>query len=679
MNIEHLIKDWAWRVNDGMPDPKNRNHLELLEATLRAHKYNDEFISAYIDSIKNPHRDVKKFQEFCVEVGKIISENNLLTEASVFDNKYSIGAEFIAIKNTDDLFTKGGVTPPKGPFFKSAPVDNAIEVNIGSGITFYIKSGKDVYKITASKAAAKKMFGKVGKGKSSSNVSWNEKTLESAACAGLYFDAISHYNKIMNPNVTLADQQAAISAFEGALGSESAGAGELKGKLAAIPDLLQALQLAIGVQKFAKAHGCTGWNFIHKSINKFYSAGYGNENLDSKGFKDNTADTIITKSSPATLIANIAKDKVTFDSSGKCTTESGDEFYQISNKKSDGGAQLGRIVGSFRDMYGTKSPGDTWRLQLTAEMIKYENSNFILSEGLGDYFKQGLKFIKDTFTDLIVKAKNKVKKFSGGVVKKLSMKTTKPTPKLNSFMKKRFNASSKLIKESKKKYSYNTYAEMCSKLAMQNNYKEIEMLLNLAVGEWSTLKKLLDAPDDGIDRTGDSKPPIKMKISSVDQGIKYVLKLMINVMGYQHLNAMLKSSKGSIKEVSKVLEEFVELEKEMYFGKTELPLFKVYGADPSGKAYEFLKSGKEFREDRLKAMTMNDAVKDGKYIPGVVVDSSLQKDKGHCSIKAWILHSITEKGTQYTQVDFRSGSESTLSFSVSGGSVIPGRRVLGKI
>ena len=258
------------------------------------------------------------------------------------------------------------------------------------------------------------------------------------------------------------------------------------------------------------------------------------------------------------------------------------------------------------------------------------------------------------------------------------MKTAKPTPKLNSFMKKRFNASSKLIKEAKQKYSYNAYAEMCSKLAMQNNYKEIDMLLGLAASEWSTLEKILDAPDDGIDKTNQSVGPKKISISSIDEGRKYVLKIMINVMGYQHLNAMLKSSKGSIKEVSKVLEEFVELEKEMYFGRTELPLFKVYGADPGGKAYEFLKSGKEFREDRLKAMTMNDAVKDGKYIPGGVVDSSL-RSAGHCSVKAWILHSITEKGTNYTQVDFRSGSESTLSFSVSGGSIIPGRRVLGKI
>ena len=53
MNFNQLIKDWAWRTNDGMPDPKNRNHLQLLEAVLRGHKYSEKFISAYIDSIQN--------------------------------------------------------------------------------------------------------------------------------------------------------------------------------------------------------------------------------------------------------------------------------------------------------------------------------------------------------------------------------------------------------------------------------------------------------------------------------------------------------------------------------------------------------------------------------------------------------------------------------------------------
>lgn len=54
MNINHLITDWAYRVNNGMPDPKNRNHLELLEAVLRDHKYSEEFIQAYISEIEFP-------------------------------------------------------------------------------------------------------------------------------------------------------------------------------------------------------------------------------------------------------------------------------------------------------------------------------------------------------------------------------------------------------------------------------------------------------------------------------------------------------------------------------------------------------------------------------------------------------------------------------------------------
>ena len=51
------------------------------------------------------------------------------------------------------------------------------------------------------------------------------------------------------------------------------------------------------------------------------------------------------------------------------------------------------------------------------------------------------------------------------------------------------------------------------------------------------------------------------------------------------------------------MEDFIELEKEMYFGRTELPLFKVYGTDPSGKAYEFLKSGSDMNQTFIKMLT----------------------------------------------------------------------------
>ena len=49
--INKLVKDWAWRVNDGMPDPSKKNHLEFLEETLRSYKYPEGFISEFISQI----------------------------------------------------------------------------------------------------------------------------------------------------------------------------------------------------------------------------------------------------------------------------------------------------------------------------------------------------------------------------------------------------------------------------------------------------------------------------------------------------------------------------------------------------------------------------------------------------------------------------------------------------
>lgn len=57
MNVNALIRDWAWRVNDGMPDPKNRNHIQVLEAVLKAHKYPQEFIDGYLKNLTEAEVD----------------------------------------------------------------------------------------------------------------------------------------------------------------------------------------------------------------------------------------------------------------------------------------------------------------------------------------------------------------------------------------------------------------------------------------------------------------------------------------------------------------------------------------------------------------------------------------------------------------------------------------------
>lgn len=51
MNINSIVKDWAWRTNDGMPDPRNRDHIELLEEILVANKYDRNFIDQFIKQL----------------------------------------------------------------------------------------------------------------------------------------------------------------------------------------------------------------------------------------------------------------------------------------------------------------------------------------------------------------------------------------------------------------------------------------------------------------------------------------------------------------------------------------------------------------------------------------------------------------------------------------------------
>jgi len=51
MNFSRLVKEWAWRVNDGMPDPKNRTHVEFLRDVLRESGYDESFIQEYTQNL----------------------------------------------------------------------------------------------------------------------------------------------------------------------------------------------------------------------------------------------------------------------------------------------------------------------------------------------------------------------------------------------------------------------------------------------------------------------------------------------------------------------------------------------------------------------------------------------------------------------------------------------------
>ena len=55
--IQQALTDWAYKVNDGCPDPQNRTHIEILEAVLRQYGCTNEFISEYLPRVQKLHED----------------------------------------------------------------------------------------------------------------------------------------------------------------------------------------------------------------------------------------------------------------------------------------------------------------------------------------------------------------------------------------------------------------------------------------------------------------------------------------------------------------------------------------------------------------------------------------------------------------------------------------------
>ena len=51
MNFNRLVSEWAWRVNNGMPDPKNRTHVELLRQVLIESGFDEAFVLEYTQNL----------------------------------------------------------------------------------------------------------------------------------------------------------------------------------------------------------------------------------------------------------------------------------------------------------------------------------------------------------------------------------------------------------------------------------------------------------------------------------------------------------------------------------------------------------------------------------------------------------------------------------------------------
>ena len=127
MNFSRLVNEWAWRVNDGMPDPLNRTHVEFLRDVLRESGYAEDFIMSYTQNLteaevfKATKKDTGNVSDFDTEAARdkaIKSGSHTKIGDSKPDKKKSAKVSFDRRAGTDttksddkDIVKKQKITP----------------------------------------------------------------------------------------------------------------------------------------------------------------------------------------------------------------------------------------------------------------------------------------------------------------------------------------------------------------------------------------------------------------------------------------------------------------------------------------------------------------------------------------------------------------------------------------
>jgi hypothetical protein len=571
----------------------------------------------------------------------------ILSEASIFDSKYEEGSKFLALSSTKQILDKAlpaGAKTPKGPFTKKAAQKKFIEVPIGKGPTVFVHADdtKKLYKITASANQFKSMFGKMKKGAGQGDINWNTDTLETAACFGLFVNGVSIL-ETLNSTKSQDDLPKAIANIRQKVNKAISSSGEysaadkIQSKLETMPitDWYILAQLMAGMTQFTdKVPKFSPKYLILKGIRDYYKATERSELVS--GVKDNTADAVVCNVPPDELISALNSGRVVkYSSKGICSMNGGKiKFIQLSLKKGKDSAQLGKIYGFLKDKYNLLDAQDVLDLAI--------------SEGFSDFFKKGKEFIKSVGGGLLKKITDLSKMIYGFNKKIISNLRRVPKESVANLEKQLQKAGL----NTNLKESINNLSE-ARKQSMWDSFGKIgaeQKLLDVVVDntnkELVKLKKAANK-NNAFYYEGYEKLKIKAPI-----GKDAVAKLLTNFQSAIVLQNLFGDLSADAK---KLYSQMVEIEKEMIYGKTTLPLYKVYGVskDGGGEAFEMYPGATEYIKEKT-SKNMKDVV---------VFFLKSSKQKYYFTLSGYGLSGISEKTGDLKYSQFRMGTNSSGQYS----------------
>ena len=462
------------------------------------------------------------------------------------------------------------------------------------------------------------------------NIVWGSNTnaLETAQCLGVYLDVDDALADYKTDNVK--GREAWIPKIETIFSNgqdwNSAGVATLKAKMPEMPDnnFLELLLLAKGVRNFIDTYGSKlggKHHIIHGSINDYYRAEEENFGLGNKG-KANTADFILANAEASVVIDAVATQTIKFkDKSGGdyAYTDDGEKikFYQISLKMAHG--QLGKVTDTMKDKYfpGRTSSefyvsmmGDNWTPIVKNYLIEqgYELDEGILSWAT-DIVSKGIAHIKTVSIEWYEKIAgwvNKLKDWALGLSNsfKSGMPSgTNPTSYQISLIQKVLVEDGRLkhgqlLNEAKvDAKSINVYLETTNQAGAQKIVKETNMGIADIQGMFYG-KDLMAFSGEGYV----SESNYTQKGDKKSWNFGEIIKIFANATAVDAFNSMMKDKDSDLKSI---VEEQIDLAREIYFGKTQLPLFKVYGAksDTDTNTVERLGTATDWTQGKLGSLT----------------------------------------------------------------------------
>ena len=455
--------------------------------------------------------------------------------------------------------------------------------------------------------------------------------------------------------------------------------------------LLQAIELIGGdVKKLSNVPWGPNLEIIHKKIDKFYEKIP--DQYKEVGSKENTADIVfVTKGTVSELLKALPNSIMTWDDKGKVSIldtkerDAGIEFVQVSLKKGQDKARIGKLNTLINHIYGQQA-------QLPSKIVKKASENLYV--GGGEFLEEGFWDIVSSIKDKIILGTKKFISWASGLLTKIKSSIIKTgqravkeshKTKIHKSMNNVLQLTGQInevsgdefpIKKSLMREMGVLYDEMVKKDLVNIEYAKVVK----NVDEINKLEKEGKVDHIILDNRGTNP---KLDVTTVQKIAKKVLsrkvgdiitrdelfpilKLSVNYASYLTFNTILSDVKSKVKtynKVSKALISFsAKLKSEAMFGNTLLPLYIVYGMG-GGAHYKGIKN--DFEKMNSDILVKRGAEMD---VPYVVLRISKTEGQKHNSIWALILAGVqgTEKDIkpEYVKIQFINRSGSTFSYKI---------------